>query len=105
MTDVEALIRFSEGQQPSQAIIAHLVNAGFVTAADGTNFDSDEKELLLTSITEKGRKHLEDALKVLGRHISDLEAKSPRDKQKIESLTIARHRIEAALSRDTLHLQ
>jgi len=105
MTAVEALIRFSQGQQPGQAIITHLVEAGFVAAADGTTFDSDEKELLLTSITEKGWKHLKDALKVVGRHIYDLKTKSPRAKRKIETLNIARHSIEAALTRDTLHLQ
>ena len=97
MTDVEALVRFSHGQQLDHATVERLVHAGLANAADGTNFDSEKQELLFTSITEKGRRHLQDALKVVDQHISDLKKRSPCDQEKLDNLTIARHSIQVAL--------
>jgi DNA-binding PadR family transcriptional regulator len=97
MTDSEALIRFSAGQDVNQATVARLVGQGLANAADGTNFDSGSRELLLVSITEKGRKHLQQELKIVDQHISDLRKQSPCDQRKMENLTFARRRIEDAL--------
>jgi len=97
MTDSEALIRFSEGQSLNQTTIARLVGEGLADADEGTNFDSDSRELLLVSITEKGRKHLQWELRVADEHISDLKKHLPCDQRKMENLTSARRRIVAAL--------
>ena len=59
MSDKEALQAFKSGKQLNQATIKRLYGEGYIEVRNVSTFDSAERELLPTFITEKGRKLLE----------------------------------------------
>jgi len=59
MTDKEALAAFADNKKLDQATVKRLYLAGLIEASDVTNHESNEQELLLIRITEKGQRLLE----------------------------------------------
>jgi hypothetical protein len=60
-TEKQALEALIAGQRLSNALLAHLSERGLIGVSDVTNMDSPpgERELLFTSITERGKSILE----------------------------------------------
>jgi hypothetical protein len=59
MSVKDILQSFSRGEQLEPPLVKWLYRQGYIEVADATNFDSTEKELIPTFITEKGKRLLE----------------------------------------------
>jgi hypothetical protein len=61
MDTLEALKAFQRGERPDQATTKQLAAEGYVNVAEVTNNDTPvgQREFLITSITEKGKRVLE----------------------------------------------
>jgi hypothetical protein len=55
----DMLQSFNRGERLQPPAVKWLYREGYIEVADATNFDSTEKELIPTFITENGRRLLE----------------------------------------------